>query len=151
MGAESDERRKAAERTSPPPAAGGGSAGRRALGSRAPKFVLRSRALHLSWRVGVFLVGLAVVVGGILLLPLPGPGWLVIFAGVAIWATEFVWAQIVLRWTQRKVMQATRRALDPEVRRRNVILGVIALVVCAAGLAAYLWNFGFVAPWRIDE
>lgn len=83
------------------------------LGSRAPEFIKARRALHLSWQVGVFVVGLAVVVAGVIMLPLPGPGWLVIFGGMAIWATEFVWAQLVLRWTKRKVTEATQRALDP--------------------------------------
>ena len=87
----------------------------RALGSRAPEFIKARRMLHLSWQVGVFMVGLAVVVAGVIMLPLPGPGWLVIFAGMALWATEFVWAQLVLRWTKRKVTEATRRALDPRV------------------------------------
>ncbi|MBR7678616.1 TIGR02611 family protein, partial [Streptomyces daliensis] len=92
------------------------------LGSRAPAFVKSNRTLHLSWQVGVFVIGLAVVVTGVIMLPLPGPGWLVIFAGMAIWGTEFVWAQLVLRWTKRKVTEAAQRALDPKVRRRNIIL-----------------------------
>ena len=78
------------------------------LGSRAPAFIRRSRPLHLAWQVGVFVVGLAVVVGGVLLLPLPGPGWLVIFGGMAIWGTEFPWAQKVVFWTRQKVAAAGR-------------------------------------------
>src|SRR5262249_38055402 len=78
----------------------------RALGSRAPAFVRARRALHIGWQVGVFVIGLAVIAAGVILLPLPGPGWLVIFAGMAIWATEFVWAQLVLLWTKRKVTEA---------------------------------------------
>ncbi|MEU0750417.1 TIGR02611 family protein, partial [Streptomyces albogriseolus] len=93
----------------------------RALGSRAPEFVKARRALHVSWQVGVFVVGLAVVVAGALMLVLPGPGWVVIFGGLAIWATEFVWAQLVLRWTKRKVTEAAQRALDPRVRRRRSV------------------------------
>lgn len=58
------------------------------LGSRAPEFIQARRLLHLSWQVGIFLVGFAVVVAGIIMLPLPGPGWVVIFGGMAIWATE---------------------------------------------------------------
>ncbi|MFD4995425.1 TIGR02611 family protein [Streptomyces buecherae] len=121
------------------------------LGSRAPHFIKKSRALHLSWQVGVFVVGLAVVIVGIIMLPLPGPGWLVIFGGIGIWATEFVWAQLVLRWTKRKVSEATQRALDPKVRRRNIILTVIGLVIVAAALAVYVWKFGIVMPWKIEE
>src|SRR5690349_8932418 len=102
------------------------------LGSKAPAFIKRRRALHLSWQVGVFVIGLAVVAAGIVMLPLPGPGWVVIFGGMAIWATEFVWAQLVLRWTKRKVTEAAQRALDPKVRRRNITLTVIGLVIVGA-------------------
>jgi len=121
------------------------------LGSRAPEFIKARRMLHLSWQVGVFVVGLAVVVGGVIMLPLPGPGWLVIFGGMAIWATEFVWAQLVLRWTKRKVTEATQRALDPKVRRRNIILTTIGLVIIAVLAGIYLWRFGFEMPWKIKE
>ena len=123
----------------------------RALGSRAPQFIKARRALHVSWQVGVFIVGLAVVAAGVVMLPLPGPGWLVIFGGMAIWATEFVWAQLVLRWTKRKVTEATQRALDPKVRRRNIILTAIGLVIVAVLVGVYLWKFGVEMPWNIKE
>ncbi|MFJ8491711.1 TIGR02611 family protein [Streptomyces sp. NPDC094038] len=123
----------------------------RGLGSRAPEFVRARRMLHLSWQVGVFAIGLAVVAVGIVLLPLPGPGWVVIFAGMAIWATEFVWAQLVLRWTKRKVTEAAQKALDPKVRRRNITLTTIGLVIVCAGAGVYLSRFGIVMPWKIEE
>ncbi|MGW0625246.1 TIGR02611 family protein [Streptomyces sp. NPDC002758] len=121
------------------------------LGSKAPAFVKARRALHLSWQVGVFLIGLAVVVAGIIMLPLPGPGWVVIFGGMAIWATEFVWAQLVLRWTKRKVTEAAQRALDPKVRRRNITLTVIGLVIVVVLVGFYVWRFGVVMPWNIKD
>lgn len=163
MNAESDERDGVAASADPSHATGdvaGDAAGDAAqseakddpeLGSRAPGFIKASRALHLSWQVGVFVVGLAVVVAGVVMLPLPGPGWLVIFGGMAIWATEFVWAQLVLRWTRRKVTEAARRALDPKVRRRNIALTVIGLVIIAVLVGIYLWKFGIVMPWKIHE
>jgi len=126
-----------------------GAAPEKPLGSRAPRFVRNSRALHLSWQAGIFVAGLAIVVVGVVMLPLPGPGWLVIFAGMAVWATEFVWAQLVLRWTKRKVAAATERALDPKVRRRNIILTAVALVVCAVLGGIYLWRFGLAMPWDV--
>ncbi|MEV4862186.1 TIGR02611 family protein [Streptomyces ossamyceticus] len=121
------------------------------LGSRAPEFVKARRMLHLSWQVAVFVIGLAVVVAGVIMLPLPGPGWVVIFGGMAIWATEFVWAQLVLRWTKRKVTEATQRALDPRVRRRNLILTSIGLVIVVVLTGVYLWKFGFEMPWNIKN
>ncbi|MFI0942087.1 TIGR02611 family protein [Streptomyces sp. NPDC021020] len=118
------------------------------LGSRAPAFVKRSRLLHGVWRVGIFVVGLAVIGGGIVLLPLPGPGWLIIFGGMAIWGTEFVWAQKVLRWTRRKVTDFARAAADPRVRRRNLLI-TTAVVLVLAGLAVwYVLAFGFTMPWK---
>lgn len=130
---------------------GSGEQGTTALGSRAPAFVRASKPLHLSWQVGVFVVGLAVVAGGVVMLPLPGPGWLVIFGGMAIWATEFVWAQLVLRWTKRKVTEATRKALDPKVRRRNIIVITVGLVIAAALVGVYVGKVGMVAPWKINN
>ncbi|MEU0970400.1 TIGR02611 family protein [Streptomyces sp. NPDC005917] len=123
----------------------------RGLGSRAPEFIKARRMLHLSWQVGVFAAGLAVVVVGIVLLPLPGPGWVIIFGGMAIWASEFVWAQLVLRWTKRKVTEAAQKALDPKVRRRNITLTTIGLVIVAGLAGIYLSKFGVVMPWKIEE
>ncbi|MET8245167.1 TIGR02611 family protein [Streptomyces sp. NPDC005202] len=127
-----------------------GAQDRRGLGSRAPEFIRSRRVLHLSWQVGVFVIGLAVVAAGIVMLPLPGPGWVVIFGGMAIWATEFVWAQLVLRWTKRKVTEA-QRALDPRVRRRNIILTTVGLVIVGVLVGIYVWKFGFAMPWNIKN
>jgi uncharacterized protein (TIGR02611 family) len=63
----------------------------------------------MAWRIGVAIIGLIVVVAGIILLPLPGPGWLIIFAGIAIWATEFEWAERLLMWTKRQVREYSAR------------------------------------------
>ncbi|MEV4613649.1 TIGR02611 family protein [Kitasatospora sp. NPDC049258] len=119
----------------------------RPAGSRAPAFIRRSPALHRTWRVIVFLAGLAVVGLGVVLLPLPGPGWVVILLGMGVWATEFVWAQRVLRWTRRKVAEAAHRAMDPKVRRRNLALTALVLVLIAAAAGWYLWRYGLAMPW----
>ncbi|MEU5662553.1 TIGR02611 family protein [Streptomyces longwoodensis] len=131
--------------------AGSGQHEHQGLGSRAPQYVKERRLLHVSWQVGVFVVGLAVVAAGVIMLPLPGPGWVVIFGGMAIWATEFVWAQLVLRWTKRKVTEAAQRALDPRVRRRNIVLTSIGLVVVGVLVGVYVWKFGLVMPWKIEN
>ncbi|WP_069173291.1 TIGR02611 family protein [Streptomyces griseus] len=151
MNAESDERSEVAAPVAPASATGDGRQAERELGSRAPAFIRTSKVLHLSWQVGIFVVGLAVVGAGIVMLPLPGPGWLVIFGGMAIWATEFVWAQLVLRWTRRKVTEAAQRALDPKVRRRNIILTTLGLVIIAVLVGIYVWKFGITMPWEIDQ
>ncbi|MEV7729210.1 TIGR02611 family protein [Streptomyces sp. NPDC087917] len=119
--------------------------------SKAPAFIKANRSLHLSWQVGVFVVGLAVIGAGIAMLVLPGPGWVAIFAGLAIWATEFAWAHLALRWTKRKVSEAAQKALDPKVRRRNIILTSVGLVIAGALIGFYLWKYGIVMPWNIKD
>lgn len=63
-----------------------------------------------SKRAGVTVVGFVLIIGGIVLLPLPGPGWLVIFAGLAVLATEYVWAERALDAAKRKAKAAASKA-----------------------------------------
>ena len=55
------------------------------------------------YRIGVGVLGAIVLIVGIVLLPFPGPGWLVIFLGLGIWASEFERAQRLLGWVHAKV------------------------------------------------
>ena len=57
-------------------------------------------------RVGVTIAGFAVILAGIALLVLPGPGWLLIFAGLAILSTEYMWARRLLMKAKAKAEQA---------------------------------------------
>ena len=52
------------------------------------KFIVRS-----GWRIVVLVVGLVVTVAGLVMMVTPGPGLLLIVAGLGILATEFAWAQ----------------------------------------------------------
>jgi uncharacterized protein (TIGR02611 family) len=56
---------------------------------------------HLIYRIVVGVVGLVIVVGGLFLVPLPGPGWVVVFLGLGVWASEFEWAQRLLHRVKR--------------------------------------------------
>jgi hypothetical protein len=49
-----------------------------------------------SRRVAVTVVGGAVTLAGLAMLVLPGPGFLVIVVGLAILATEYAWAAVML-------------------------------------------------------
>jgi uncharacterized protein (TIGR02611 family) len=55
----------------------------------------------LIYRIVVGVVGLVIVVIGLIMVPFPGPGWLVVFTGLAVWASEFEWAQLLLRRAKR--------------------------------------------------
>jgi uncharacterized protein (TIGR02611 family) len=60
-------------------------------------------------RVLIFLIGSTVVVVGVLLLVLPGPGILVIVIGLAILATEFAWAETLLRRARERMTRLARK------------------------------------------
>jgi uncharacterized protein (TIGR02611 family) len=89
------------------------------------------------WDAIVLVIGLVFVVGGLILVPLPGPGWLIVFIGIGIWATEFTWAQRLLVWVKAKVSAGTRWLLGlPQWARWG---GAVAtVVVTAAVLGGYL-------------
>jgi uncharacterized protein (TIGR02611 family) len=62
--------------------------------------------LRTAYKVVVGVFGVAVVVAGVILIPLPGPGWLVVFLGLAILGTEFPAAHRLNMWVQRKFRAA---------------------------------------------
>jgi uncharacterized protein (TIGR02611 family) len=57
-------------------------------------------------RIAVSIAGFAVLLAGVVLLVLPGPGWLLIFIGLSILATQYVWAERLLKAAKRKAEQA---------------------------------------------
>ncbi|AMM20699.1 hypothetical protein AX769_11800 [Frondihabitans sp. PAMC 28766] len=58
--------------------------------------------LRTAYKIVLGVVGIAVVIAGIILIPLPGPGWLVVFIGLAILGTEFPAAHRFNMWVQGK-------------------------------------------------
>lgn len=61
-------------------------------------------------RIAVAVVGGALVVLGLAMLVLPGPGILVVALGFAVLATEFVWAHHVLEAGKRGAKRVADRA-----------------------------------------
>ncbi len=62
-------------------------------------------------RIAVSILGFALVLAGVVMLVVPGPGLLVIIAGLAILATEYVWAQRALNFAKQKAEQAKNKVL----------------------------------------
>lgn len=107
---------------------------------------VRSRpGIDLAYRILVGVVGTAVLIAGILAIPYPGPGWLIVFAGLAILATEFQWAQ--------RVLHATRRRYDAWtdwVRQQSPVVRLAVLALTGAVVLVTLWlvnAFGLITGW----
>ena len=70
-----------------------------------PEVRAASTWLRRARTVGVTILGVTAVLLGVLMLVLPGPGLLVILAGLALLATEYAWA----RWLLHRAREKTAR------------------------------------------
>ena len=104
------------------------------LGFRA--FFAKHAWLDLTYRIAVGVLGASVVVIGFILIPLPGPGWLIVFAGLAILATEFVWAERLLNFARAKVHGWTQWVTRQSLLVRGLI-GLTGLLAIAGAVWAY--------------
>ncbi|WP_051457896.1 TIGR02611 family protein [Microbispora sp. ATCC PTA-5024] len=89
---------------------------------------------RLTLRIVIGVLGAAMVVSGLIMVPFPGPGWLVVFAGLAVLATEFAWASRLLVFAKERV-----RAVTDWLKRQNLAVRVLAAVVTFACAAAIVW------------
>jgi uncharacterized protein (TIGR02611 family) len=89
---------------------------------------------HLIYRIVVGLLGLAIVVLGLIMVPFPGPGWLVVFLGLGVWASEFEWAQRLLH-RAKHTLQVWSEWLKPQPWWMKGLV----LMVTAAAVAAIFW------------
>jgi len=102
---------------------------------------LRERPLaDFSYRVGVAVVGLSVLLVGIAAIPYPGPGWAIVFIGLAILATEFYWAHRTLSFTRARYDTAMSW-----FRARPWWVQALGALFTAAVVVATLWLLGAIA------
>ena len=109
------------------------------LGFRA--FFAKHAWLDLTYRIVVGVLGAVIVVIGFVLIPLPGPGWLIVFAGLALLATEFAWAERLLTFARRKVHGWTQWVTRQSLLVRGLI-GLLSLLAVAATLWLYVRVYG---------
>jgi hypothetical protein len=70
-------------------------------------------------RIAVFVVGVALILLGIALIPLPGPFSIpLMVAGLAVLATEFIWAERMLDQVKDRTKQAGDLVKRRLLRRR---------------------------------
>jgi uncharacterized protein (TIGR02611 family) len=93
----------------------------------------------------VAILGGLVLVAGIIAIPYPGPGWLIVFGGLAILATEFSWAKRVLHYARGKYDAWTDWLGRQILIVRIAVLAATGLIVLAT---LYLLNALYlVAGW----
>lgn len=106
--------------------------------------------LNLVYRIFIGVVGAIVLAAGIVAIPYPGPGWLIVFAGLGILASEFEWAHRALHWVKARY----NRFMDWFAAQSLFVKG-IGLVFTVAVVLATLWvlgTFSLVGSWfGIDQ
>ena len=110
--------------------------------------------MNHGYRVGVGIVGSLIVAVGLAAIPLPGPGWLIVFAGLFVLATEFLWAERLLEFARTQVKRWTDWVTDQPMWVRLLIgaataafvYGVLVVTLHLTGVPD--WMPGWVPLWR---
>ena len=100
------------------------------------------KVIRHSRRVAIAIIGGAIILVGLVLIPYPGPGWLIVFAGFAVLSTEFEFATRALAWLRQKydgwVMW---------LKHQHVSVRLLSLVATGLLIMATAWllnSFGLI-------
>ncbi len=97
-------------------------------------WIRKTPAGRLAWRLVIGLTGGGVNVLGAVLLVAPGPGVLVLLAGLGILATEFAWAGRIMMHTKQIASKAAQRTgMKPWVKyfliSGGAVFSIIAILI----------------------
>ncbi|WP_432524244.1 TIGR02611 family protein [Kineococcus sp. SYSU DK006] len=92
------------------------------------------------YRAVVGAAGTAVVLLGLVLVPLPGPGWLVVFLGLAVLGSEFSSARRLNAFARRHVHRWGQWLAARSLAVRGALAGGTALVVTGAVWGYLAWQ-----------
>ncbi|WP_369052309.1 TIGR02611 family protein [Kineococcus terrestris] len=120
---------------------------RASLRARRARLRTDPRAYRL-YRTAVGAVGGLVVLLGLVLVPLPGPGWLVVFLGLALLGTEFHVARRLLRFARRHVDRWTRWVAG---RSWGTRIAMGSATAAAGGLLVYGYLAAAGVPGWVPE
>jgi uncharacterized protein (TIGR02611 family) len=112
------------------------------------------RSTDQPYRIVVGIVGGLIVAFGLVTIPLPGPGWLTVIAGLFVLATEFTWAERLLEYTKKHVKRWTDWVTAQPVWVRILlalataafVYGVVVVVLHVIGVPG--WVPGWVPLWH---
>lgn len=89
-------------------------------------------------RIAVIAFGTLVTLAGIGMLVLPGPGIVVVIAGLGILATEVSWAERLLAYAKKKANVESVTAQHPWIKPVSIVLMVLG--VAASLLYTFRWR-----------
>ncbi len=102
-------------------------------------WVKKTKAGRFFWRIVIGIVGGAITVLGAVALVGPGPGILIVIAGLGILATEFAWAARVMARTRTYAQRAADKVGIPKWVQLALIAGIAVLSIL---IILYLYSSG---------
>jgi uncharacterized protein (TIGR02611 family) len=98
------------------------------------------------WRkIVVGVAGIPVLIVGIIAIPYPGPGWLIVFAGLGILSTEFPWANRILKYARKKY-----DAWNEWIKKQNWLVQSLTFIATCAVVIVTIWllnGYGLIDTW----
>lgn len=107
--------------------------------------IAENKSLDLGYRITVGVVGTIVLILGVLAIPYPGPGWLIVFAGLGILASEFAWAKSALRFVRKRY-----DAFMAWFSKQSMVVKGLGVLFTTVVVLATLWllgTFALVGGW----
>lgn len=93
---------------------------------------------HIVVRIAIIVLGTLVALAGMAMLVLPGPGIVVVIAGLGILASEVSWAERLLAYAKRRANVDSITAQRPWIKPVSIVLMVLG--VAASALYALRWR-----------
>ena len=106
------------------------------LQKRRERHVQRSKA----YRVAFMILAFVVILGGLALVPLPGPGWAIVFIGLGMLALEFKWAEQLMEKVLNRLEAAQEAAKNATPLQKALGIAATVLGIAACVAAAILWD-----------
>lgn len=104
--------------------------------------------MKMAKRVGLEVVGWFLLVAGVAALVLPGPGLIMVFAGLAVLSQQYEWAERRLDPIKYRALKGAAESVETPMRIAFSAFGVLFLVACGV-----VWIVGLDQPewWPLPD
>lgn len=85
-------------------------------------------------KLGITIGGGVLLILGIIAIPYPGPGWLIVFAALGLLAQEYPWAKRVLDYTRKQYDR-----WNAWIKRQNVFIKSLTFIFTVLVVVVTIW------------
>ena len=106
-------------------------------------------------KIAIAIIGFVIVIAGLIMVPYPGPGWLIVFAGLAILASEFSFAHKILEFGKEKYQIWQDWVSSQGVFVQIIIWGLMVVIIILTiwllnGYGVFIRILDLDIPWLIS-